>query len=1176
MQMYEKSRALPPAWPLTTKILLIMKLTMILLTVACLQAGAAGYAQRISLSEHNAPLEKIFRQIKKQTGYNFFFEKILVQDKVNIQVSNATIEEALDRCLKGLPLTYAIVDKIVVIKRKVIAGDPVPVVAPQVPVPIMVTGKVIDSVGKPLEGVSVTIVGAPGGTSTNAGGEFTIAVEPNARLHFSYIGFEVRDVPVKNRTSITVTLKLLPSSLNDVVIIGYGSTRRRDVTAAVSTVSKDALTDRTLFSLADAMKGKAAGVQITQNDGTPGSANTIRIRGASSISGGSTPLYVIDGIMQDDANNLNPGDIESIEILKDASGTAIYGARGANGVVMITTKTGKAGKTRLELYSNVGMQRPGHLVDLMDASEYAHARYLASSYVYSPSSAGDPNQPANTQVGYTYFRDRPLDQSGGGFWGVALDQTYHNWQNYNHPDSNNTDWQKAMFQNSAVQEYRIAVTGGSKDTKFALLGGYLDQGGLVVYSGYKRYNGRFNLQQKLATSLTLTANISGTRTETDGFISGSLNGGVNSNAVVTSMLQQPPIKPLTFTDIEDNEGVDGYISTNPYSLAQKVTNNRYTSDWITRLALDWNLTRNFSFRTTGNYSAINTNTDAYYPKNTVAGAKYGGRAVLSRGQISKFMNENLLYYKGSVNTVHNFNAMAGAIFEVNKNNLVTAENQNYDKETLGAYGLSNGTVPIIPTYTITKWSMASFLSRLEYNYRGKYLATLTMRADGSSRFSSNNKWGYFPSAAVAWRVSDEPFMTRLQFVNNLKLRASIGQSGNTAIPPYLTLSTISTYFSPMDGNTPDFGVVIERPENRSLKWETTTQVNGGIDLLLFNEKLTITADWYLKRTKDLLIQRVTPGYSGYRSTWTNLGSVQNSGIEISAGTRIMQKGKFGWSIDANIGFNRSKAIDVGPDLNLDPQVVAGIGTTAIIRNGEPIGQWFGYQTDGIFQSPEEIQKSGLTMINGQAISAIRPGTRRFIDQTGDGIINAADRVILGKGQPDFVGGVTNTFSYLGFNLTVLVQYSYGNKIYNANRVALEAGRTNNNMTKGPADAWRPSLYDMNTGALFEEGNPGNRYRMPGSPEELLMLSDWIENGTFVRLSDVTLSYGLTNRKLRKIGVEGLSFFVSGKNLAVWTNYSGYDPEVNTRQGGFGDLMPSLDYASYPRSRVYSFGIKAQF
>lgn len=472
--------------------------------------------------------------------------------------------------------------------------------------------------------------------------------------------------------------------------------------------------------------------------------------------------------------------------------------------------------------------------------------------------------------------------------------------------------------------------------------------------------------------------------------------------------------------------------------------------------------------------------------------------------------------------------------------------------------------------------MASFLGRAEYSFREKYLATFTMRADGSSRFSKSNKWGYFPSAAVAWRVSEESFLHNVRAISNLKLRASLGQSGNTAIPSYLTLSTITPYFSPMDGNTPTYGVVVERPENLSLKWETTTQLDVGMDLGLLNDRVNVTADWYLKRTKDLLIQQVTPGYSGYRSTWTNLGSIQNMGVEVNVSARILQQHTFNWNIDANIGFNRSKALQIGPDLNLDPGVVSGIGTTAIIRNGQPIGQWYGYQTNGIFQSQAEINASGLTSINGQAISTIRPGTRKFIDQNGDGVINASDRVVLGKGQPSFTGGLTNTISYKGFNLNVVVQYSVGNKIYNANRVSLEAGRNNNNMTKGLAGAWRPSLYDMSSGELYEKGNPSNKYRMPGSTEELLMLSDWIENGTFVRLSDVTLSYNIPANKLKKTGIEGLTFFVTGKNLWIKTKYSGYDPEVNTRQGGFGDLMPSLDYAAYPRSRVYSFGLRAQF
>lgn len=1041
---------------------------------------------------------------------------------------------------------------------------------------ITITGTVREANGTPVQGATVRERYTNNRTLTTVSGNYSIPVTSDtSSLVFTYVGMETVIERVRTRRVIDVTMTIKLGDLEDVVIIGYNTTKRKDLTASVSSISKDALTDRTLFSLADAMKGKAAGVQIIQNDGTPGSENTIRIRGASSISASSAPLFVVDGVLQDDINTISPGDIESVEILKDASGTAMYGARGANGVILITTKTGKAGKTRVDLYSNLAFQRPGKMYDVMNSSQYARARYLASAYVYSPPSASNPDVPATTQGGLTYFRDTPLG-TPGGFWGVALDATYHDWDKYNSPDSVNTDWQDAMFQNSMVQEYRIGVTGGSRDTKFSFLGGYLDQGGLVIFSDYKRYNGRFNLQQKLSKVVTLTSNIAASRTETNGYIAGSFNGGISSNAVVSSMLAKPPVNPLTQTDVEDNEDVDGYISNNPYTLAKHVTNSRQTSDWITRMALDWNITRNFTFRVTGNYTTINTNNDAYYPKFTSAGSRYNGRAVLSRATSNRFMNENLLYYRGSIGKEHQFNATAGAIFETSKLNQVTAENQDYDVEVLGVYGLQNGTVPIIPTYNITKWSMASFLARGEYSYKGRYLFTATFRADGSSRFSRTNKWGYFPSAAVAWRISEEEFLRNSKAVSNLKLRATIGQSGNTAIPSYLTLSTIGTYFSPMDGNSPNYGVVVERPENLSLKWETTTQTNLGLDIGLFEDKISITVEGYLKRTKDLLIQKVTPGYTGFRSTWTNLGSIQNSGVEVNVGAVILRKRNFNWSVDANIGVNRSKAIEIGAELGIDPGVVSGVGTSAIIRNGQPIGQWFGYKTDGIYQSREEIMSSGLTSINGQPIGDVRPGTRRFIDQNGDGVINADDRVILGLGQPLFTGGFTNSFGYKGFNLNMVIQYSYGNKVYNANRVTLEQGRNPTNMGSVLADSWRPSLYDMNTGSLVETGNPNNQYRMPGGPGELLMLSDWIEDASYIRLADITLSYTITGKPLKRIGASSLGLFVSGKNLLIATNYSGYDPEVNTRQGGFGDLMPSLDFASYPRSKVYSVGLKLQF
>jgi len=1042
-----------------------------------------------------------------------------------------------------------------------------------------VKGTVSDTEGQPLPGVTVQIRGKSVAAITNDDGKYQINVPDvkNGVLVFSEIGFITRNVTINDRITLNVTLTSENKSLDEVVVIGYGTTKKSDLTASVSSVSQEALSQRTLLSLADAIKGKAAGVEITQNDGTPGTDNTIRIRGASSVSASSTPLYVVDGIMQDDINNVSPGDIQSVEILKDASGTAIYGSRGANGVILITTKSGKIGKTRVELYTNTGFQKPGHLYGLMNSQQYAHNVFLASSYTYSPASTSNPDVPATTLGGYTYYRATPLG-TPGGFWGVQANGPYHDWQNYASPDSANTDWQNALFQNGVIQEHRISVTGGNKDTRYAFLGGYLNQDGLIVFSGYQRYNGRFNYQQNLSKTLKLTANIIGNRSITNGYTPSisALNGGVASNAIITSMLLQPPVNKLTFTDIEDNEGVDGYITSNPYSLAKYITNDKYTSEWTSRLGLDWAITKNLSFRSTGTYTNINSNTDAYYPTAVASGAKFNGRGIISRGSTGKFMNEDLLYYKLNINKDHKLNLMGGAVFEQNKYNLITAENQNYDIETLGAHGLSNGTSPIIPTYNITEWSMVSFLSRAEYNYKQKYLLTATMRADGSSRFSKTNKWGYFPSVALAWRMSEEDIFKKIKAISNLKLRLSAGQSGNTAIPSYLTLSTIATYFSPMDGATPNYGVVVERPENLSLKWETTTQYNAGIDLGLFKERFTLTAEAYLKRTKDLLIQKITPGYSGYRTTWTNLGSVQNKGIELTVNGIIIDRKEFNWNASANIGFNRSKAIDIGAELLLDPGVVASIGNSAIIRNGESLGQWFGYQTDGIYQSDAEIKASGITNILGQPTSERRPGTRKYVDQNGDHIIDTQDRIVLGQGQPLYTGGFTNSISYKNFTLNAVVQYSYGNKIYNANKVASEASLNRYNTRAVYTNAWTPSLYNSTTGELLEAGNPNNQYRMPGSPAELFMTSDWIEDGSFLRLSDITLSYDFRLSTLKKIGIKGLTLFTTGKNLWIWTNYTGYDPEVSTRQGGFGDLMPSLDYASYPRSRVFSFGLKAQF
>ncbi|MFT4205266.1 MAG: TonB-dependent receptor [Chitinophagaceae bacterium] len=1016
-------------------------------------------------------------------------------------------------------------------------------------------------------------------TLTDSTGKFTIAGCPPGVYDFtvSHVGYAPQiltgySVRANETTTLVVQLAEITNNLNEVVVIGYGTVRKKDLTGSVSSIKEDAFSNRAILSFADAIKGKAAGVQITQNDGAPGSESTIRIRGASSVSASSAPLYVIDGIMQDSTVIIDPGDVESVNILKDASSTAIYGSRGANGVVIITTKSGKSGKTIVEFYNNTGFQKPAHLYKLMNSTQYEYTKYL-TNFVYSPASSTDADEPASTSSGYTYYRDSPLG-TDGGFWGVPT--AYSNWQSYDSPDSTNTDWQKAVFQKGIIQDYHVSASGGNANTKYSLQFGYFNQNGIIVFSGYKRYNGRLNLSQKLSSSVNLIANLSTTQTETNGYISSSQDVGITSNPVISSVLYQPPVNPLTYTDLEDNSDVDGYVTTNPYSLAKYVTNQKKVNQQMSRIGINWTINKNFSFQTTGSYTNAHSKFSAYYPKTVTAGYKYNGRAIIINTEGSDIMNENILSYKGKIGSFHSFNAMAGATFERNINNSLTSENRDFEIESLGVGGIENGTEPQNPIYYVAKWTMASFLGRFEYSYMSKYLATATFRADGSSRFSTADKWGYFPSVALAWVASSEPFIKNIKAISNLKFRASIGQSGNTAIPPYLTLSTISTAFAPIDGTSTTYGVVVDRAENLSLKWETTTQYDGGLDLKLFKDRVSFTVDWYLKRTKNLLIQKPTPAYSGYTTTWTNFGSIQNEGLEFDLSGIIINGSELNWSLNANFGLNKAKAIDVGGELDLDPGIISSIGTTVVLRNGEPLGEWYGYKINGVFHSEAELTASGLTSINGTSITSVAPGTVKFVDANKDGIIDASDRTVIGKGQPDFTGGLTSNLDYKGFNLSIGIQYSYGNKIYNANRVPAEASINTDNLQAKNANAWSPDLYDMTTGELVQKGNTGSNIRMPGRLTSALLTSDFIEDGSYIRISDITLSYSIKKSIIEHIGLQNILLFISGKNLFLWTKYSGYDPEVNTQQGGFGSLMPSLDYAAYPRSKIFSIGLKASF
>ena len=1032
-----------------------------------------------------------------------------------------------------------------------------------------ITGKVTDKDGEGLPGVSILVKGTKTGTITNVDGVYSIKANPaNAVLVFTYVGMMPSEVRVNNRTQVDVTMTEDRNDLDEVVVIGYGQVKKSDLTGSVSSISKDVVSDRVITSIEDAIKGKAAGLQITQNDGTPGSEYTIRIRGASSVNASSTPIYVIDGIICEDALDLSPGDVESIEILKDASSTAIYGSRGANGVIIITTKGGHEGKTKVDLYASFGFQQATRKYDMMNSREYARMKYQSSWQYYKRDEMTDDilNDPLND-----VFVDSPV-AGEGNYWVAKNDIPYKNYESY--ADSTNTDWQDAMFRNALVQEYRLTVSGGSKNTKFSVMGNYLNQQGIVVYSGFEKFAGRVNLEQKLSSKFKLNANVSVTRTSYDGLATGSSDG------VTTSMLRQIPTKGLEENDVNNNEDeAMADVSSNPYYQAKHITKDRFRHSLITRLGLDYNINKHWMVRVTGTYVYNNNDNKTYYPKTVSQGVKQNGRAIQDRTAITKLMNEDLVYYNTTIKKVHKLKIMAGMTVEKYVDNYLWAENQNFTVENLGANAMGQGTSPLVPESYSSKnpYQMLSFLGRAEYNFKDRYLLTATMRADGSSRFGDNNKWGYFPSAAFGWRINEEEFVKELDIFSNLKLRLSAGRSGNTAIPAFRTLSTLSTSFAPMSGDKPTYGVVLDRPENKDLKWETTAQYDVGLDMGFFDNRLTVTVDAYLKRTKDLLLERNAPYYSGYKKAWANIGNIQNKGLEVTIGCQIVNTRDFYFNADFNIAFNRSKVLSIpGGEMFFDPKVISGSGNVVVIREGQPLGQWYGYKVDGVYTSQAEID---ALPDNYEALSIkkadLRPGDHRFIDVNNDGKITSDDKTIIGKGEPDFSGGFSLSAGYKGFSLSAIFQYSYGVDVFNANLATLDAGRENYNQTRHLLDSYTPTLYDLN-GNLVYQGNPNGKYRLPGGVAENYCLSEFIEDGSFLRLSDITLAYDFNRKTLAKLHLGGLRLFLTGRNLFVWTKYYGFDPEVNTRQNGIGDIMPSLDYGSYPRARAFSFGVNVSF
>lgn len=1025
-----------------------------------------------------------------------------------------------------------------------------------------VSGTVNDNTGNPLPGVSVGVKNEKTGVSTDATGKFTLSVSPGATLVFTFIGFEKAEVLTGSQTVYNIRMKEKIGTLSDVVVVGYATQRRKDLTGAVGSVNMGDFEKAPVKSFDEALAGRVAGVAVSSNDGQPGSIANIVIRGAGSISQDNGPLYVIDGFPSENsnANAISPSDIESIDVLKDASATAIYGARGGNGVILITTKKGKTGPPQVTYNGYFGWQKIPEKVEMMNAYEFV--RYV-----------GDINPSIRDSV---YLKG-----------GVKL-------EDYRSKES--LDMQDYIYQTGQNQNHDIAVRGGNDKTRYSLSGNFNNQKGIIINGGFKRYQGRFVIDQNVNDKLKVGINANYAYSESYGIPVSA----TNFYASATTLYSVWGFRPTTsiagrdsavdlleeFYDPTNELANNQDYRVNPLQNIQNQLTIAKNNTLIANAYAEYAFTKNLTLRIAGGITNTSIETNIFNNSKTQSGSKWSSNGV--NGAIwnepqSTWRSENSLSYRKKFNK-HNLTALGVFEAQGNKNSRRRFTATQIPNEELGLDAID--LAPAANTTLVSlssRWTMASLLARINYDYASKYLFTASIRADGSSKFATGHKWGYFPSASAAWRFSSEEFMKPLRFVTDAKIRIGYGASGNNRVSDFAYLSqlqlTSNQYWYSSGGLFPSIGSVIITPENENLKWETNEQTNIGLDLAFLKNRLNVTFDIYKRTTNDLLLEAALPYMQGIELSrgFKNIGKLENKGLEFTVGGVIADNKKFSWNSSFNISFNRNKILALTEG---QTSILSGSGTffnttysglfPYISVIGRPMGEMYGLIFDGVYQfSDFNVMPNGSYLLkpdvttNGSARTAIRPGDIKYRDLNGDLQVNNSDYTIIGSGLPKHTGGFSNNFTYKNFDLNVLLQWSYGNDVINANRYVFEGGIVNNpnlNQFATYANRWTP---DNPSNTLFRAGGMGNA----------AYSSRVIEDGSYLKLRTVSLGYNVPAPFLKRAKIKNVRAYASAQNLYTWTNYSGKDPEVSGRQG---NLTPGFDYAVYPHSLSYVLGLNVTF
>jgi TonB-dependent starch-binding outer membrane protein SusC len=1101
----------------------LMKISLVQCLLAVIFAGASlaydASAQellqrRVNLKIDNQEVRQVLTAIEKQTNVRFAYRPKLIPatQRITLSSTNESLAEVLEKITKPLQLKYEVLGQQIILSPRPEpspASSSLDIIQRSVSLPIdqRISGRVTDEKNAGLPGVSVVLKGTQRGTTTNGDGryELTIPETGGSVLVFSFVGYLSQEVAVGNQTLVNVSLKEDTKSLDEVVVVGYGTVKKSDLTGSVAQVKSEEINSFPTANPLQALSGRAAGVQVTQNSGAPGAGVSVRIRGTNSIQGSNEPLYVVDGFPISGSNPtvLNNADIESIEVLKDASATAIYGSRGANGVVIITTKQGKTGRTKVDFETSYSQQTLRKKLDLMNGREYAT--------FYNQQAVNDRLAP--------YFTQDQVNAFGDGF-----------------------DWQDLVFRKAPMKTTALNISGGNDKTQFSVSGSYFGQDGIIKGSDYNRYSLRTNINHQISNKFSFTLANTLSRLKTDRRDS---DGGSRGNSMISAALSAPP----TLTPYNEDGSYRvlaiayPFVATdliNPLNFINEQSTQINANRILTNAALLFNPIPELTVKISGGIENADDRTDSYTTRNFFNSP---GRASVSSSQFTSLLNENTISYNKTFNGVHSFSAVAGFTYQDFITKTLGGSGNGFLSDITETFNLGSSITPGIPSSGYSKSVLLSYLSRINYNFNDKYLITASIRRDGSSRYSPGNKWGYFPSAAVAWKLSNEEFLANVSAFSDLKLRASWGLTGSQAINAYATLNELNagrTVFDDAMYNT--FSPGTRLPGN--LKWETTEQLDFGLDLGLLRNRLYLTADYYIKNTRDLLNTVILPSSLGFTSTIQNIGEVQNKGFELGLDGRIFT-GDFKWNLNANFSINRNKVVKLyeGNDiLGGNVNVVVVNDVSSILREGHPIGSFWGYVEDGYNEQ----------------------GRITYKDLDGNGSINQNDKTFIGNPNPNFIYGLNSSMSWKNFDLTLFIQGVEGSDLFNVSSIVntIDHG-FGLNMTRDVfLNSWTPE-------------NPNSKYPLISRNTNARISNRFIEDGSYLRLRNIQLAF---NAPVEQWGIQWLrtaQVYVSGQNLLTLTNYSWWDPEVNTR-GGANSTSQGIDHNSYPTAKTITCGIRIGF